>query len=183
MTGTKKGDYRYEPPAPGTPSQTRRQIEADFARWNKQAGEEVITDWDLPMAQNGQTGASVVFYLRGRKVPVSVTKWADFPTNLKAAQLVINRMRLNEACGAGEAAAKAAEAAYGLVPVDTGEEADLNRAYALLQVRRDADLEVCEASYRRLVNNAHPDKPGGSHAKMSELNNAIDLIRQSRPGR
>lgn len=178
-----KAKYSYTPPPAGSPAEIRRAIEETFERWNKQAGEIVVTDWDLPMVRNGRTAAEVVFYLRERKIPVTVDKWGDFAVNLKCALLIIDSMRLNEARGSLEAAAVAYAATTALVSVEDEEAADLRRAYALFQVRPDADLEVIETVYRRLVNAAHPDKPGGSEAKTRELNAAIEAIRKSRPGR
>ena len=42
----------------------------------------------------------------------------------------------------------------------------------VLRVPRDARREDVKAAYRRLASECHPDKPGGSHAAMAELNAA-----------
>ncbi len=44
----------------------------------------------------------------------------------------------------------------------------------ILQCKRDASRDVVEAQYRRLAQDRHPDKVGGSLDLMSELNVARD---------
>lgn len=53
--------------------------------------------------------------------------------------------------------------------------------HEVLGVAPGAPLEVCEAAWRALAKNAHPDRPGGSDAAMHRLNDAITAIRRSRP--
>jgi hypothetical protein len=52
--------------------------------------------------------------------------------------------------------------------------------WVILGVASVAPLAVCEAAYRRLAAERHPDKPGGSDAMMAELNMARDVARKER---
>jgi curved DNA-binding protein CbpA len=48
--------------------------------------------------------------------------------------------------------------------------------YRVLQVHPEADPEVIQAAYRRLAQRHHPDAPGGSDARMAELNDAYAVL-------
>ena len=39
---------------------------------------------------------------------------------------------------------------------------------------RESRREDVKAAYRRLASAAHPDKPGGSEARMAEINAALE---------
>lgn len=47
--------------------------------------------------------------------------------------------------------------------------------YRLLQVRRDASVEVISAAYKRLMRSAHPDH-GGSAERARQLNLAFETL-------
>ncbi|HEX5466916.1 MAG TPA: J domain-containing protein [Candidatus Limnocylindrales bacterium] len=48
--------------------------------------------------------------------------------------------------------------------------------YRILQVHPEADADVIQAAYRRLARKLHPDTPGGSDARMAELNAAYAVL-------
>lgn len=50
--------------------------------------------------------------------------------------------------------------------------------WEVLGVERAAKREDVKAAYRRLASQAHPDKPGGSHERMAELNAAQEKALQ-----
>jgi len=55
----------------------------------------------------------------------------------------------------------------------------IDGAYALLHVRSNAPIEVCEAAYRALTKVFHPDITGSTAVQQS-LNGAIEMIRKER---
>lgn len=62
--------YKYKPPSGWRPESTRAELRAEFDRWNAQAGEIAVSDFDLPLAKSGDVTASVHFLLRhGRARP------------------------------------------------------------------------------------------------------------------
>lgn len=56
---------------------------------------------------------------------------------------------------------------------------DINTADAWNKLGRPATIEEAELKYRQLAHSAHPDLPGGSNEKMSDLNQAIQMIREN----
>jgi DnaJ homolog subfamily C member 3 len=52
--------------------------------------------------------------------------------------------------------------------------------YKVLDIPKDADERTIKRAYRRMTIKYHPDKPGGSEKKMSELNQAYEVL--SKPG-
>lgn len=160
--------YKYSPPVGWPPSRSRGDIEHEFQHWNQQAGAVVVSDYDLPMQRNGQREAEVTFLLRGNKVPVRVSKWDDFGTNLRCCYLIIRDMRLGEARGLTEAIREA----YLQLPAPPKE----RDPWEVLGVRPDSPVAVVEAAYRALAKEAHPDT-GGDNARMKELNEALERVK------
>lgn len=162
--------YKYNPPT-GNVSATRADIVAEFRRWNQQAGETVVADYDLPYANAGLIEAEVIFILRGQKVRVLIDRWDSFATNLRCAYLNIRDMRLAEARGSLDAMRETLAA----LPAPARE----RDPYEVLGVRPDAPLEVIESSYRALAKVRHPDA-GGSEEAMRELNAAFEKVKAGR---
>ena len=160
--------YKYSPPTGWPPSNSRGEIQSEFNRWNEQAGERVVSDYDLPMQRPGQREAAVTFLLRGNKVTVKLDKWPEFQTNLRCCLLIIKDMRLGEARGMTEAI----RAAYMALPAPVTE----RDPWELLGIRPDADPDVAEAAYRAIAKRLHPDA-GGSETAMQDLNKAIEAVR------
>lgn len=161
--------YKYSPPSPGNVSSIRSDIVTEFNRWNTQAGERVITDFDLPYANQGTREAEVVFILRGMKMRVRIDAWDTFAVNLKCAALNIRDMRLAEARGSLEAMR---ETFLGL-PAPARE----RDPYEILQIRPDASAEMVDAAYKTLAKKLHPDA-GGTDAQFKELQAAYDKVKK-----
>jgi len=159
--------YKYKPPT-GNVQTTRADITAEFKRWNEQAGEKIITDYDLPYAYQGTIEAEVVFILRGQKLRVKIGVWDSFATNLRCCYLNIRDMRLAEARGSLEAMIET----FMALPAPARE----RDPYEVLGIRPDAPLALAEAAYKHLINQAHPDK-GGTDAQAAALNAAIEKVR------
>lgn len=163
--------YKYDPPTGWPPTRSWLDIDAEFRRWNSQAGQSVVSDYALPMQRRGQTAAGVRFLLRGSLVEVKVEKWGDFGTNLRCCYLIIRDMRLGEARGLTEALREA----YAMLPAPVAK----RDRYEVLGVRPDSPVEVVEGAYRALAKSKHPDA-GGSEAAMRELNEAFAAVKAER---
>lgn len=163
--------YKYNPPNnPGTPEWNRREIREEVRRWNDQAGEVVVTDFDLPMftAKNPTGEATVTLELRGVRVPFTVSIWPDFQTNLWAVKECIKQMRLAEARGLSAALREA----YTALPSPKVQ----RDPWEVLGLRPGASADEIEAMYRVKAKAAHPDA-GGSDAAMQELNDARERAK------
>lgn len=153
--------YKYMPPPAGNVADTRRDLKAEFDRWNQQAGGDVVSDYDLPYTKDGNVEAEVVFILRGRKVPVKVSKWDSFPVNLRCAYLVIKEMRLAEARGVTEAMRQA----FAALPAPKVQ----RDPWEVLGLRPGASRDEINAMHRIKSRALQGDDAG-----LIELNNARD---------
>lgn len=161
--------YKYSPPTGWTPAASRAEIKTEFDRWNVQAGEHVVSDFDLPMQRPGIKEAEVTFLLRGNKVAVKLDKWEEFGINLRCCLLIIKDMRLGEARGMTDAIRQA----YLMLP----EPIVKRDPWEILGIRPGEPRELAEAAYRAKAKMLHPDIGSEDAAKMVELNQAIDAIR------
>lgn len=112
-------------------------------------------------------------------VTLVMDKQATAQANLRVLYLVLEALRLNEMRGYAEVYTEATRQLYLAAPAPTPTPASSGDVYAVLCVRTDAPLEVCEAAYRALVKRHHPDS-GGSNQAMQALNQAITIIRRER---
>lgn len=143
----------------------------------------------LPYSQQKQPddkGVVVYFTTKaGRKVAMPCDHWDRVEHNLWAVAKTLEAKRAIERWGTatqdaeyeGYAALPPGDASqsYGTQPV-----AVVFDARAILGVRPEASLDACEGAYRAQALKAHPDRPGGSEARMQELNVAIQAIREGR---
>ena len=159
--------YKYIPPEAYSPARSRNEIEDQFRRWNEQAGEAVVTDWDLPMFK-ATAPASVTFCLRGARINVKIDAWTEFATNLRCCYLNIRDMRLAEARGSLESLR---DSLLSLAPGKVQ-----RNPWEVLGLREGASAGVIEATYKALAKERHPDR-GGSDAAMRELNEAYEQIK------
>lgn len=167
--------YKYKPPTyidpPGT---LRGLIIAEIERWNDQAGETVVTDYDLPMKgapTDPAEPATVVLHLRGTKVPFTVRRWGDFKTNLWAVLECIKQMRLTEARGMSDAM----QAAYLALPAPEGAYVTQRDPYEVLELARTASKATVDAVARSKAGDA---MRAGDNAALLEVNNAKAAIYQ-----
>lgn len=174
--------YKYSPPEGTRADVTRRDIAQEFKRWNTQAGETVVSDYDLPLANVGEVPAECRFLLRGRPVKVKIGTWPAFNTNLRCCYLVIRDMRLAEARGMDGAMREV----YAQLPPPSNLPAkavnpfEFTDPYDVLQVARGADLDICEVAWKTAMKKVHSDT-GGANAddrKAAALNAAIEKIRE-----
>jgi hypothetical protein len=161
--------YKYTPRRGASPSVTRRDIEDEFRKWNIQAGDRIITDYDLPMQRSNQRESSVVFLMRGARINVRIDAWEDFGTNLRCCYLNIRDMRLAEARGSLSSLRES------LMALPAGKtERD---SWEIMQLQRGAPSEMVDAAYRTLAKKLHPDVQGGDAAAFRELDEAYKKLK------
>lgn len=161
--------YKYHTPPDNPPRQTQQRILQEFKRWRDQADDPATVgfyDFPIPTKVGGQE-ATVRFDLRGRQVEISVDKFDSYGSNLTAAYLAIQSMRLNEARGIGETLQRA----YAALP----QPAHHRDPYEVLGVHSTMQLDDIEAVYRRRANRA-----GDASPELVELNTAMDRIREDK---
>jgi hypothetical protein len=157
-----------------TEAQTRKDIVDELAKWNYDQP-RTIGRYDFPPPETiGGRTATVRFELRGKPVVLTCQSQATYRQNLRCLYYAVEALRLNEKRGINETLREA----YAQLPppVSAPPAPESTNPYDVLQVPRGASLEVCEAAYRTLINQHHPDR-GGSDTLAARLNAAIAQIR------
>jgi hypothetical protein len=111
-------------------------------------------------------GVAVWFVWDGLQVCIPVDRYASVASNLQAIHHIIEARRVELRHGS-ITLVRATFTGFIALPAPVGRE-----WWEVLRVPRDARREDVKAAYRRLASECHPDKPGGSHEKMAELNAA-----------
>jgi len=128
---------------------------------------------------NEDPGVAVYFTLNGEQQCIPCDKWTTIADNMQAIRKTIEALRGLDRWGAKEMV-NAAFRGFKALPeaIIMGEHT--SRAWwEVLQVSQNADMDVIEAAYKRLLHKAHPDK-GGSDFAFQELQEAF---RQAKEGR
>lgn len=165
-------------------------IEDQLARWGG------VTNWRVeailaPRSSTKQNQTpqerqvTLHYTRRGRAHSIAVGRQARAVDNLLVVWLILEALRLNEARGFAAEIAAVYRQEFPALPAagQSGAPAPnapaANDPYRVLFVRQDAPLAVCEAAYRTLIKEAHPDA-GGSVERTQRLNVAIEAIRKER---
>jgi len=149
--------------------------------------EKVILSTNIPLRRDGlpyagmsqpkDPGAAVYFmkgpYGKKKQYVLACDRWQKVEDNIQAIRLSVAAIRGLERWGASEVLERAFTG-FAALPAP---EAITKEWWDVLQVRRDSPLSAAESNYRSLARSAHPDN-GGSHERMSELNNAIAQARK-----
>lgn len=120
----------------------------------------------LGMDSPADPGVSVWFVWDGLQVCIPVDRYSGVASNLQAIHHIIEARRVELRHGT-LALVRATFQGFLALPAPAGRE-----WWDVLRVPRDARREDVKSAYRRLASECHPDKPGGSHAAMAELNAA-----------
>lgn len=128
-------------------------------------------------AQPEDPGASVWFTLNGKPTVLACDRWWRVEHNIRALALHIDALRGMERWGVGSMAQ--AFAGYTALP-ETASSSSSSPWWEVLESEPNLPLEVYEQAYRRLALLCHPDKQGGSHEAMIQLNAARDAARAAR---
>lgn len=123
-------------------------------------------------SQPADPGVAVYFRSGGKPICLPCDTYTDVAQNMAAIANHIDATRRIERYGV----ASVAEMFTGFVAI-----ADHPHWSSVLGVTPTASRVDIEAAYRRLAQDRHPDKPGGSEAMMADLNRARDEARKERP--
>lgn len=117
------------------------------------------------------TGIAVYFTLKGRPKVMACDMHLRGEENMRSVALALDAMRSLERHGGGVMMDRAFEG-FDALPAP-GSSATLHW-WQTLGLVRSATIEQINAAFRKLAQERHPDKPGGSAAAMAELNAARD---------
>jgi hypothetical protein len=106
---------------------------------------------------------------------IAVDQYTKVEDNLAAIAATLDAMRAIERHGGAAILERAFTGFTALPPPDAKRE-----WWEVLGVSRDCTREQVKAAYRRLASQYHPDKPGGSHERMAQINAAQDAGLQER---
>jgi len=109
-------------------------------------------------------GVSVWFVWDGLQVCIPVDRYHTVASNLQAIHHILEARRVELRHGT-LALVRATFTGFLALPAPAGK-----HWTDVLALPRDCSREDVKAAYRRLASQHHPDKPGGSHEKMAELN-------------
>lgn len=122
----------------------------------------------------------------GRQVTLTTNRQPRAHDNLRVLYLVVEALRLNELRGFAQEMAEAYRQSYPALPGPGVPQQPQTPAgpgavdpYAVLYVRRDAPLVVCEAAYRAMAKAWHPDHSGRADWIVT-ANAAIEQIRKEK---
>lgn len=162
-------------------------IEEQLARWGS------VTSWrvDTTLAPRSSTKqnqtlqertVTLHYTRRGKAYQIAMQRQNRAVDNLLVIWLILEALRLNEARGFAAEIASVYRQEFPALPApgQTGAPAAVSTSpYAMLYVQPNAPLAVCEAAYRALIKEAHPDA-GGSVEQTQRLNTAIAMIRKEK---
>lgn len=119
------------------------------------------------------SGVAVYFTYKGRQMCFACDRWRKVEDNMHAINLTIGALRGVARWGTGDMM-QAAFTGFTALPAPGQSTARSWRDVLDVpaDMRPDAQLERVRMHYRAMASARHPDKPGGSHAAMSELNAA-----------
>jgi hypothetical protein len=120
----------------------------------------------LGVSRPEDPGVAVWFKWDGLGVCIAVDRYLTVEANLQAIHHIIEARRVELRHGT-LALVRATFQGFLALPAPKG-----SHWSEVLQLPKDATRADVRAAYRRYASQHHPDKPGGSHAKMAELNAA-----------
>lgn len=170
--GDRDSDIRFKGPTYQW-NRVYRGIQEEIGRIG---GTHIVVSTNQPLRQDGfpyaqeriirDPGVSAYFMRDDRAMVMAQDRFWSIIGNMRSLTMAIEGLRQMERHG-GAAMMERAFSGFVALPPPGKSWCDV------LQVRRDATLEVIEANFRRLARDRHPDK-GGSADAMAELNNARD---------
>jgi len=120
-------------------------------------------------------GIAVYFNYKDRPMVFACDRWDDVYDNIWATAKTINAIRGIERWGASDMLERAFSGFTALpAPMKTPSWWDI------LEVDKEATVEEIKAARDRLAGKFHPDKAGGSHQRMAEINYAYERALESK---
>lgn len=120
-------------------------------------------------ANPADKGVAVYFTYKKRQMCFSCDRWDRIQDNIYAIAMTINALRGIERWGSGS---MVEQAFTGFVALPAPKS-----PYEVLGVRQGATDAEIDAAYRQKAKEAHPDMPGGSVSRMTELSEARDKLK------
>lgn len=143
---------------------------------------------DVARFRVGDAGVAVYFTRGGKQLVLARDAYETVYDNLHSLTLALEHLSLLERHG-GAAMMERAFDGFAALP-EPGNASHLAPWWKVLAFEADPSaasiplfgrrtlLEAAESAYRRLARERHPDRPGGSHDAMAELNAAIERARK-----
>jgi hypothetical protein len=147
-----------------------RKFAADSGK--KLEGVVMSSNVTLGVARPADPGVAVWFTWDGLGVCIAVDRYETVEANLQAIHHIIEARRTELRHGT-LALVRATFQGFLSLPAPKG-----SHWTEVLQIPKDAKRDDVKAAYRRYASQHHPDKPGGSHEKMAELNRAQEQALQ-----
>lgn len=129
--------------------------------------------------QISDPGVAVYFTRKGKELCIACDKWDKVEDNLHAVGLAIQAMRGLERWGTGDMVDAAFTGFTALPESIIMGPGTARNWWEVLQVSPDADFDIIEAAYKRLLHKAHPDK-GGNATTFMELQEAFKQAKEAR---
>lgn len=123
-------------------------------------------------ARPSDPGTAIYFTLKKRRVSLACDKWVSPEENIYAIAKHIEAIRGQERWGVGSI--EQAFAGYAALPHRTGPS-----CWDVLGLEPGAIETAIRERYKTLVKTCHPDAPGGSSEKFSELQEAVNIAIQT----
>lgn len=124
-------------------------------------------------------GVAVYFNRKGKELCIACDKWDRLEHNLRAIGLAAEAMRSIERWGT-EDMVDAAFTGYTALPETIIMGEHTARAWwEVLQVSQNADLDIIEAAYKRMLSKTHPDH-GGSDFAVQEVIAAFKQAKEAK---
>jgi hypothetical protein len=157
-----------------TLSSALNNVRTSLERFGKDSGKSVqhivmSSNYTLGVENPKDPGVAVYFLWDGLQVCIPVDRYTRIEGNLQAIHLIIEARRTEIRHGT-LALVRATFAGFAALPAPDAE--DWRKVLGLgTGVCSGVDIQN---AYRKLANERHPDKPGGSHEAMAALNRARD---------
>lgn len=148
-------------------------------------GTDLVISTNIPLKKDGTPYAggyrlddeavAAYFTYYGKKVCFACDRWWTLAENLHAIGKTIEALRGIARWGTGDMLDSAVSGFAALPAPDAKRD-----WWEILGVEPKCRREDVKSAYRALASRYHPDKPGGSHEKMAELNAAQDAALKER---
>lgn len=175
----------YKSLSPLTIADARAGLLAELDRFS--ARDTVISS-NVPLRQDGlpmsgrrapeDPGVAVYFKRGTRSVAIACDQYRRAADNMRAVAVTIESLRRIDRHGSSNLFEQAFSG-FDALPASTGR----LHWMGVLGVEHGSTIEDCESAFKRLAPVVHPDRPGGSHDAMTELNLAIEDARRHFAGR
>lgn len=146
-------------------------VETSLKAFSRDSGKAVSgivlsSNVTLGVAKPADPGVAVWFTWDGVQVCIPVDRYLTPAANLQAIHHVLEARRVEMRHGT-LALVRASMRGFQALPAPGS-----TPWWLVLEVKADATAAEIEAAYKRLARDRHPDRPGGSHDLMSNLNRA-----------